>query len=363
MHALGITYAISVPLAYGAGDWMMVFSVLLTGFLGVFFSRDRESLPVTLSQSLPSALILGIGLYSVLGTGSLTGAVSRDPIIERLGRGLIAGGLYGFVNQALTSFVRGLSTGLLRAAPGRPLFRFSSKFALTLAAAVLIVAILLAVQEGRVRSNFDSLIPDAVRNWIVMIGLLAAMPVGDRLGHPIGDMVGQRLAPMVMVFGRAWPLLRLMLIPVAGFALGYLATVAVFGGLYASLNRAQPSGSFQYVSGNASAWEFVFFSMMTITTLGYSPIIPTSPAAQLLTFVEAFIGAAWWSVVIAVFLALLAPQFERVARNDARSSSRARASRRSRRQVSRAAAKPEEGLQPDIRVDGQPAPANEPRVG
>ena len=91
-----------------------------------------------------------------------------------------------------------------------------------------------------------------------------------------------------------------------GAVFGYFLMALSWGLLYEQLERWQ-SGSFNLADGPHSTAAFFYFSLVTITTLGYGDILPTSPVARLAAGVEAAIGLLY----VAVFIGRIVSRAER----------------------------------------------------
>lgn len=59
------------------------------------------------------------------------------------------------------------------------------------------------------------------------------------------------------------------------------------------------SFSFHTINGRIVPYSIIFFSFVTLTTLGYGDIVPLTPMAQSLTLVEALVGQIYLVVLIA----------------------------------------------------------------
>ena len=82
----------------------------------------------------------------------------------------------------------------------------------------------------------------------------------------------------------------------------YLLTGITFGFIYVLLNLLSP-GAFAFPSHGISDWpDFIYFSFVSLTTLGYGDITPLSPMAQSLVTLEAVIGVLSPTVMIARFV-------------------------------------------------------------
>ncbi len=82
----------------------------------------------------------------------------------------------------------------------------------------------------------------------------------------------------------------------------YLLTGITFSYIYLIVNLFFP-GSFDLAGDNISGWpHYLYFSFVTLTTVGYGDILPLSPLAQSLVMLEAVIGVLSPTVMIARFV-------------------------------------------------------------
>ena len=132
-------------------------------------------------------------------------------------------------------------------------------------------------------------------------------------GGVIGVYTGRRLRPLLNALEGTLPYLRAMLVPVAGFTLGYALIAVAFAGLFASIHRLEPSGAFSGVPAEPSFWTFFYFSVMTMTSLGYSDLEATSQLTRFVASTEAVVGIAWMVAVFAAVIAYLQPRFAEIS--------------------------------------------------
>jgi hypothetical protein len=97
----------------------------------------------------------------------------------------------------------------------------------------------------------------------------------------------------------------------AGAAFGYLLLAVVWALLYVQVEIAVP-GSFRLLEdGGAPGGQLVYFSLVTLTTLGYGDITPAAPLTRLFAGIEAAQGALYLAIFIGRVLALAhAPRLE-----------------------------------------------------
>jgi hypothetical protein len=96
-----------------------------------------------------------------------------------------------------------------------------------------------------------------------------------------------------------------------GALCGYLLIGLAFGHLYCLAEAFQP-GSFFILEqfgplppdGDRRHSLFTYFSLITLTTVGYGDLIPRSPSARSLVWVEAVIGQFYVAVVIAQLIGM-----------------------------------------------------------
>lgn len=75
----------------------------------------------------------------------------------------------------------------------------------------------------------------------------------------------------------------------------YLVAGAMWGLVYILLEGLQP-GAFRGIEGNES---LMYFSLVTLTTLGYGDVTPVSPIARTLAALEAVCGQVYLAILVA----------------------------------------------------------------
>ncbi len=97
-----------------------------------------------------------------------------------------------------------------------------------------------------------------------------------------------------------------------GALCGYAIIIMVFAAIYVLLDSVHP-GSFHIAQGLQAANDHIsiaessnalYFSVVTITTLGYGDISPVSQAARLFPSFEAFVGQLYLAILIARLVGL-----------------------------------------------------------
>lgn len=101
-------------------------------------------------------------------------------------------------------------------------------------------------------------------------------------------------------------------------------TFGIIGGLFAEfyqlLHGYDPS-SFSGVEqqqGHALSWRFLYFSFVTLTTLGYGDVLPLNIYAQTLTVMETVIGQFYLAILVAALVGAYLSDVRDVSDGDTR---------------------------------------------
>jgi len=184
----------------------------------------------------------------------------------------------------------------LLASPVIAAFGLSGALIESLLAASLLVAVM-PVTAGKIRSLL----------LVAMIALWLARPVTAWLGHP-------RLSEMTL---GAWTLIGLFAAAAAlRFAMrgvkvdaehlfaalsAYLLAGMYFGLLYWALEQIHPG---TVAASNFSRTGAIYFSFVTLATIGYGDIVPRTDVARGLAIVEGVGGQLFLAVLVALLLSL-----------------------------------------------------------
>ncbi|MEM0948043.1 MAG: potassium channel family protein [Pseudomonadota bacterium] len=93
--------------------------------------------------------------------------------------------------------------------------------------------------------------------------------------------------------------------PILGAVFGYFLIGVTWSLLYGQIEIEVP-GSFNLPSDRPTPSEFVYFSLVTMTTLGYGDISPAGPIPRLLAGIQAVVG----TIYIAVFVGRIVGRFK-----------------------------------------------------
>ena len=155
------------------------------------------------------------------------------------------------------------------------------------------------------------------RRWLTLT--LAVATALCRAGHilvpaPALDLAAQ-VVFLAFLVGVTWSLIRTLLEhqtvqrnTLYGAACSYLLVGLSFTALYVVLEHVHPPALVADLArlGRADlAWaDVVFFSFMTLTTVGYGDITPVSPEARLVALCEAVAGVFFLAFLVARLVAL-----------------------------------------------------------
>ena len=142
----------------------------------------------------------------------------------------------------------------------------------------------------------------AVNVVATVVWLLAGRGVADVAAHLSG------LAFLALAAAVA---LRAIFLPgpvdlnkVTGSLCVYLLIGIAWAELYQLLHAYDPSSfaGVEQQQGHALSWRFLYFSFVTLTTLGYGDVLPLTIYAQTLTAMETVIGQFYLAVLVAVLV-------------------------------------------------------------
>ena len=261
---------------------------------------------------VPPLVALAVGLVDGLGTARLHGY--RDAAVETLTMsGLIGAGLWpalglgGILSCFFVTPPTALIAGALTLGPaGRRFPRPPLLLALG-SAAVLGFGIDGVMHEGLRggQPRADALLRAAVTVPLAMVAVPIAVFAAARAA-------ANWLRPRLEVYRQLAEYLRVMWIPIGGFAIGYTAIIIVFAGFGGMLARFSPRA----FSGaeDAGIGDWIAFAFFRALAQDYPGIVPASPGAWLLVGVQAILTVGWALVVFAAVMSSIQPRLERIAR-------------------------------------------------
>jgi hypothetical protein len=95
----------------------------------------------------------------------------------------------------------------------------------------------------------------------------------------------------------------------AGAVAAYLVVALAFCYVFHAVDGYWDGGFFG--DPDVASHEFMYFSLVTITTLGYGDLAPAAPAGRLLAATEAVIGQVYLVTFVALLVGLMIQQRDR----------------------------------------------------
>ncbi|MDE2794879.1 MAG: hypothetical protein OXL34_08695 [Gemmatimonadota bacterium] len=138
--------------------------------------------------------------------------------------------------------------------------------------------------------------------WLVALSATAFL---------LGRVVITWLQPRLRVYGHLADYLRVMWVPIGGFAVGYLTIIVVFAGFYGMLERFQP-GAFAGAGGGITEW--LSFSFFNALAQDYANFAPASVGARVLVGAHLILSVGWALVLFAAVMSSIGPKLDRIAR-------------------------------------------------
>ena len=120
------------------------------------------------------------------------------------------------------------------------------------------------------------------------------------------------LRPRLHVYLQLIEYLRVMWIPIGGFAAGYVAIIVVFAGFSGMLARFD-RGAFAGAA-DAGIADWISFSFFSALAQDYTGITPVSFAARMLVGTRLVVSVGWALVVFAAVRWAIQPQLDLIAR-------------------------------------------------
>ncbi len=321
---LGTGFAVAVGVGVGlrGGSGSHPWTGILVGsVVGVVTAFLSGAMDVGWGVILPPLLPLAVGLIAGLGRSSLSGY--RDVIRET------------FILAVLLSlgFIPALAAGDFDLAPFLAIFPLLAMpwtalligllsrrregwvdarppWLLVLGAVALPILLGLLFGFGVIRED-DGFSGAIATVWIVLTIILSILVI-PAVAFLLGRAAAVWLRPRLEVYGQLAAYLRVMWVPIGGFAVGYLTIIFLFAGFYGALERLGP-GSFAGAGAGITDWlSFAFF-----TALGqdFTALTPVSLSARVLVGAHLILSAGWALVLFAAVMSSIGPKLDRIARH------------------------------------------------
>ncbi len=130
----------------------------------------------------------------------------------------------------------------------------------------------------------------------------------------IGILIGKFLKPRLELYKQFFPYLSVMKDAAIAFAVGYLFIGILFALFYACDWRFNNGNTLKLPDNQSTAtfFDFVYFSFITIATVGYGDALPISTVSRTLVIIEVIIGIGWITIVFAAVTAYLQKPFAEI---------------------------------------------------
>ena len=312
----GLAVGVGVGLRGGSrsGVWT---GVLIGSIVGVITVLMAGTLPLDgFGVLVPPILAVSVGLIDGLSRSSFSGYrdVGRETCIVAalLALGLFPTLQWGMLGALLAPFLfvpwTVLMAGLL--SYRREGWRDARPPWLLFVGAVglhALMAYMLASEIIRQNPGMPGI--DLV--WPIAQVLILWLLVAPAAAFLLGRAAIIWLQPRLRVYGHLAGYLRVMWVPIGGFAVGYLTIIVLFSGFYGMLGHFRPDAFAGAGVGIADWFSFAFF-----TALGqdFTTVAPVSVSARMLVGAHLILSAGWALVLFAAVMSSIGPKLDRIAR-------------------------------------------------
>ena len=301
----------------GAGPWM---GIVIGSIVGIAAALIAGLVPGDAVGILaPPILGLAAGLIDGLRGSSLSGY--RDMCREAfIVSALLAAGFLPLVDSSSDLPITlaplicmpwvALTAGLL--SHRRRGWRDTRPPRLLLAAAgvLFVLLILLAVDEAMALGNLRPGVVSVMQfAGFVALALVAIAGISFLVGRTAITW----LQPRLRVYGHLTDYLRVMWVPIGGFAVGYLTIIVVFAGFYGMFERFNP-GAFGGVGEATGIADWLSFAFFNALAQDYVALAPASVGARVLVGAHLILSVGWALVLFAAVMTSIGPKLDRIAR-------------------------------------------------
>ena len=307
----GLAVGIGLNLRMGARNGRAV-GILIGAAVGAATALIAGLVPGNpWGRLVPPILALAIGLTDGLAETRIRGY--REAVLESallsalLGAGLllVRDGFAGVLGCLLMIGPNALYVGFFnRNREGRRFAPPPVLMLLVLVAALAVVT-LLAMHESGMGRPLDASLFAAL--WGVVL-----LPVPIFLAARTFAIWVQ---PRLRIYVRLADYLRVMWVPIGGFAVGYLTIIVIFAGFFGMLERFAP-GSFRGAA-EVGILDWISFSFYSAVADPGSAIRAVSGPARLLVGTHLVVSIGWALVVFAAVMSAIQPQLDAISRRRA----------------------------------------------
>lgn len=170
----------------------------------------------------------------------------------------------------------------------------------------ILMSILFATGVATQRTGFSGV----VHVLLIALILFFSLVVVPAAAFLLGRAATTWLHPRLRVYARLADYLRVMWVPIGGFAVGYLTIIVLFAGFYGMLERFSP-GAFSGAGMGVTDWvSFAFFAALG---QDFTTVAPVSVGARVLVGTHLILSAGWVVVLFAAVMSYIGPRLERIA--------------------------------------------------
>ena len=144
--------------------------------------------------------------------------------------------------------------------------------------------------------------PPYQRSGHVIVGIWFVTSLLASLGIPTGGLLA--IETTVLLAGALWQTFAFLVRKrvadkdaLMGALFGYVLLALVWAVLYIHIERWRP-GAFALAGDGNLVGQMIYFSLVTITTLGYGDILPVDPLARICAGLQAAVGTLYVAVLI-----------------------------------------------------------------
>ncbi|MBU1926971.1 MAG: potassium channel family protein, partial [Gammaproteobacteria bacterium] len=144
------------------------------------------------------------------------------------------------------------------------------------------------------------------------IALVQGINFGLCIGLFYSVFIRDWLLPILNILNILLDYMRAMFLPMSAFFVGYFLIILTFTGIYGTLSLIDIT-AFKGINLPWKFSEYVYYSIVSITTLGTANIKAYSELAKIMTSIEVLMGLMWTTVVLAATIAYLQKTFSKLA--------------------------------------------------
>ncbi len=148
----------------------------------------------------------------------------------------------------------------------------------------------------------------------IVVSLTFSLVVLPAVAFLAGRAATIWLRPRLRVYGQLADYLRVMWVPIGGFAVGYLTIIVLFAGFYGMLERFSPAA---FADAGTGIVDWISFAFFTALGQDYATVAPVSVSARALVGAHLILSAGWAVVLFAAVMSSIGPKLERIARHHA----------------------------------------------